>query len=184
MSNNSFLCSKRGNTSASASTTLTSSASAGPKKMNAFMNTTAAAAAAAAAAASATVANSFAGHVSTTAGPDVEFPQLRARTATATATATDTSSSVPATRVAAAVGLNYKGSLLTAIDDRMLEEQDRMRRTQRRDAEAKREVYEKLKYDNDRAAVARAAFEPDYNSNSAFDASLADDGEGFFSRWY
>ena len=102
--------------------------------------------------------------------PQLLPPQLRVRATATTATATT------ATATPRAV-LNYKASLLTAIDDRMLEEQERMRRTQRKDAEAKREIYEKLKYDDDRAAIARAAFEPDYNSNSTLDSSLTDDGE-------
>ena len=55
------------------------------------------------------------------------------------------------------VALNYKASLLTAIDGRMQDEQERLRRTQRKQLEDRRELYEKMKYDDDRAATARAA---------------------------
>jgi len=91
-----------------------------------------------------------------------DFPQLQQRA----------TGSKPATRT----GLNYKASLLTAIDSRMHDEQERLRKVQRKEVEDKRELYEKMKYDDDRAASARAAFEPDYSANSASDA-IADDEE-------
>ena len=171
MSTNSFLSSKRGSTS-----TFTASASSTcPKKINAFlsMNDTATASDYHKVAVDYVVAAAVASHDDEY--PQLLPPQLRVRATATTATAT-TATATTATATPRAV-LNYKASLLTAIDDRMLEEQERMRRTQRKDAEAKREIYEKLKYDDDRAAIARAAFEPDYTSNSTLDSSLTDDGE-------
>ncbi len=97
-----------------------------------------------------------------------EFPMLKM--------ATTAGSGVPRT------GLNYKASLLTAIDGRMLQEQERMRHEQRKAADNKRELYDKMKYDEDRAANARAALDPEYSVHGANDATLDNDVESFYTK--
>lgn len=182
-SNNLFLCNRGGSSASSASNKVGGNADvsvvAATKKVNAFMNAN-------------MQSNDHSNAPSTQATNSFYFASaacpIPAATATAAAAAADDfpqlqqrGASKPAivAAVAAAApraGLNYKASLLTAIDGRMQEEQDRMRQAQRKDVEDKRELYEKMKYDDDRAASARAAFEPDYAANSAFDA-IADDEE-------
>ena len=102
-----------------------------------------------------------------------EFPMLKMAT---TAAAGAAGSGVPRT------GLNYKASLLTAIDGRMLQEQERMRHEQRKAADNKRELYDKMKYDEDRAANARAALDPEYSVHGANDATLDNDVESFYTK--
>ena len=184
-SNNLFLCNRGGSSASSAYNKVGNadvSVVAATKKVNAFMNANMQSNDHSNAP-STQATNSF--YFASSACPIPAATATAATATAATATADDfpqlqQRASKPAIVAAAAAapraGLNYKASLLTAIDGRMQEEQDRMRRAQRKDVEDKRELYEKMKYDDDRAASARAAFEPDYAANSAFDA-IADDEE-------